>query len=266
MRRHTSCFAGILCCVGFALLPAAARAQDEDDGRDWTVTIGAGAVQAPDYEGSDDFQTLPFPFVAVDYRGIAYVRGTELGANVKVPLADAMVLKIGPMARFRRDRPESRNRDLKGLGDVGTGIEVGGALRMEVSRGWAQVSLAKDVLDAHKGAVGVVEAGWAFDLAPRLSASVAASSTWADQDYMRTYFSVDALQSARSGLPRFAAGSGLKDAGANLGLQYRLGDHWMVAGSAGYTRLFGDAADAPLVRLRGSPDQWQGALFLAYRF
>ena len=57
-----------------------------------------------------------------------------------------------------------------------------------------------------------------------------------------------------------------KDAGANINLRYRLTDHWMIAATGGYTRLLNDAKDAPLVRLRGSFDQWQGGIFVAYRF
>ncbi len=40
----------------------------------------------------------------------------------------------------------------------------------------------------------------------------------------------------------------------------------MIAATGGYTRLLNDAKDAPLVRLRGSSDQWQGGVFVAYRF
>ena len=74
---------------------------------------------------------------------------------------------------------------------------------------------------------------------------------------------VNAAQAARSGLPVYRAESGLKDVGAGLNLSYMLGRNWMVTAVGGYSRLMGDAADAPLVVRYGSLDQWHGGLFVA---
>lgn len=256
------------------LLPAAcliatqARAQPpEEKGGDWQVMLGAGAVYAPDFEGSDECEVQPLPFLSVAYRDIAYVRGQEIGVNlIRLQVSNDFSIKAGPLARYRRDRPEKRNSDLRGLGDVDLAVELGGAVAFEHKQAWVRVSLAKDVAGGHEGLVGEGEAGIRFNLSGTLTASATATASWADKDYMGTYFSVTAAQAARSGLPVYRAGSGLKDVGAGLNLSYMLGEHWMVSAMGGYSRLLGDAADAPLVVRRGSADQWQGGLFLAYRF
>lgn len=233
----------------------------------FTATIGAGAIYTPDYEGSDDFDIMPFPYLSVGYKDLAYIRGPEAGINVlRLKPSDTTKILVGPIARYRRDRPQKRNRDLAGLGNVDTSIEVGGSARVEIGRGWMQISYAKDVAGGHEGWVGTAEAGYSIPLSDNFTASINGTTSWVDQKYMRTYFGVTSAQSLRSGLPQFDAGKGIKDAGGGLNLQYRLGDHWTIAAVGSYSRLLNDAKRAPLVRLRGSASQWQGGAFLAYRF
>ncbi|MDZ3832730.1 MAG: MipA/OmpV family protein [Sphingopyxis sp.] len=245
-----------------------AFAQENGEGSDdWTILLGAGAIYAPDYEGSEDHELLPFPFVSIEYKDIVYLRGSEIGANLlRIRPADDVKLSIGPIARYRRDRPEKRNDALNGLGKVDSAFEVGGLARLAAGPTWIEVSLAQDVADGHDGLVGTATAGADVRLSEALSLTASASASWADEDYMQSYFSVNAAQAARSGLPTFITDKGVKDVGATMTLNYRIDDRWLVSATGGYTRLLNDAKDAPLVRLRGSADQWQGGLFLAYRF
>ena len=259
---------GAALAAAFLFLPTDVHAQEPPaEGDDWNIVVGAGAIYAPDYEGSKDYEVLPFPYVSVGYKDIVYLRGPEIGVNIiRIKPAEDMKISFGPIARFRRDRTEKRNRALVGLGKVDTSIEVGGSARLDIGRAWVELSVAKDVAGGHDGVVGIATGGVDFDLSDDLSLSLSGTTSWADNKYMRSYFGVTPAQATRSGLPVFSAGKGMKDAGANIGLHYRLTDHWMIAATGGYTRLLNDAKDAPLVRLRGSPDQWQGGIFVAYRF
>lgn len=260
----------LLIVPAICLIATQARAQSaegQQEQGDWQVMLGAGAIYAPDFEGSDEFEVQPFPFISVAYRDLAYIRGPEIGVNIiRLKATEDFSIKAGPLVRYRRDRKEKRNKDLRGLGDVGTSIEAGGALSFEYRQAWVRLSLAKDVAGGHEGLVGEGEAGIRFNLSDTLIASASAKASWADKDYMGTYFGVTAAQAARSGLPVYRADSGLKDIGAGVDLSYMLGRNWVVTAVGGYSRLMGDAADAPLVVRRGSPDQWMGGLFLAYRF
>lgn len=258
----------LLIVPAICLVASQARAQSgEEEAGDWQVMLGAGAIYSPDFEGSDEYEVQPFPFISVEYRDLAYIRGPEIGVNlIRLKATEDFSIKAGPLARYRRDRKVKRNADLSGLGDVGTAVELGGALAFEYRQAWVRLSLAKDVAGGHDGLVGEGEAGIRFNLSDTLIASASAKASWADKDYMGTYFGVTAAQAARSGLPVYRAESGLKDVGAGLSLSYMLGRNWMVTAVGGYSRLMGDAADAPLVTRYGSPDQWQGGLFIAYRF
>ena len=82
---------------------------------------------------------------------------------------------------------------------------------------------------------------------------------WATAQYMK-WFDITGTQSAASGLPAFRAHSGLKSAGASFHASYAFTSHWELLASLGYKRLLGDAAGSPVVKERGSPDQFTGAL------
>lgn len=249
--------------AALVLISKAAHAQEAAG---WSVALGAGAIYAPDYEGSDDLEVMPFPYVMIDYADRFYIHGPELGLNlVTFGLSDEARMHIGPLARYRRDRPERRNSDLSGLGSVDAAVEIGGAWRLQVGEAWLGATVAKDVAGGHDGVIATSEVGIARSLAPHLTGTVSATLSWANDDYVGSYFSITPDQALRSGLPAFDADSGIKDVGASIGLQYGLGRHWVLTAAGGYTRLLGDVADAPLVARRGSQDQWQVGLFLAYR-
>jgi outer membrane scaffolding protein for murein synthesis (MipA/OmpV family) len=96
--------------------------------------------------------------------------------------------------------------------------------------------------------------------------AVGAYTTWASNDYMETYFGVSAPDAASSGLPRYSAGSGLKDAGASLTGHYKFTKTWGVLGNLNYTRMLNDAEDSPLVGNVGDENQYTAVLALTYNF
>jgi outer membrane scaffolding protein for murein synthesis (MipA/OmpV family) len=112
---------GAAIAAAFLFLPADVHAQEPPaEGDDWTVVVGAGAIYAPDYEGSKDYEVLPFPYVSVGYKDIAYLRGPEIGVNViRIKPAEDMKISFGPIARYRRDRTEKRIRTARYRAGVG---------------------------------------------------------------------------------------------------------------------------------------------------
>jgi outer membrane protein len=98
--------------------------------------------------------------------------------------------------------------------------------------------------------------------------SVGPRAKLVDDSYNSAYFSVDAAQSVASGLPVFEAGGGLHSygIGATAIIPLTTDNTWSAVVVAGYDRLEGDAADNPLVQLRGSEDQASIGVFVSYRF
>ena len=102
-------------------------------------------------------------------------------------------------------------------------------------------------------------------------AFVSFEATHASGNYNDSYFSVTPAGALASGLPTYAATDGWKNWATTVGVNYDLsgdlrdgGLGLFVGGS--YSRLLNDAADSPIVRLRGDRDQWFAAAGLTYAF
>lgn len=235
---------------------------------DWDIRLGAGGLFQPDYEGSDDYEVKPLPLLMVNYRDLVFLRGTTLGANA-ITLQGPNPgdkLQIGPLVRYSFGRDEDDNDDLRGLGDIDGGVEIGGFITYTTGPWSAGLTLFRDVSDAHDGLTAELSAGHRLALGPKLMLRSKISTTWADDDYTQSFYGVTATQAARSGMRQYEAESGFKDAGITFDLDYRVTENWSVTGRVGYKRLLGDAADSPLVADRGSENQFITGLFVSYKF
>ncbi len=235
--------------------------EDADAARTLDVRLGLLGALGPEYEGADNYELDAVPYLRVSWHERLIFRGRSLDAV----LLGSDGWRAGPTLRTRAGRDEDDDAALDGLGDVDRAWELGGFLAFSEGPLRVRINAAHDLADAHGGLV--VDAGLAlrvpFDT-PWFSLRV--SGTWADDDYMESYFGVDAAQSARSGLRRFDADSGFKDVSVRLGSRIDLSEHIAALVSVGYKRLLGDAADAPLVADRGERDQFIVALGAMYRF
>jgi outer membrane protein len=91
-------------------------------------------------------------------------------------------------------------------------------------------------------------------------------TTYANDKYMDTCFSVDADKSLRSGLPVYKASAGLKSTSIGFTASVDLARQWTLVGRLGALRLAGDASDSPIVRLRDDASSTAFGLALGYRF
>jgi outer membrane scaffolding protein for murein synthesis (MipA/OmpV family) len=221
------------------------------DPREWDLTLGVVGGVVPDFPGADSYSFRATPHVRIVWHDRLFVKNETAGVN----LIKTRDLKLGLSVN-----------DLAGLGEVGDGVEAGGFLRVDRGRLRLHLQFHHDVASGHGGTLVKLGASTRLRLAGRAWGRVKAEATLASAPYMRAFFGVDARQSADSGLPEHAPGTGVKDLAISLSSGYDLTDHWSVGGVAGYSRLLGGAADSPIVRERGSPDQFVAGLGLFYRF
>jgi outer membrane protein len=260
--------AAFLGCAAVALLGGAAAAQEAAPEPAWKVSLGAGALFKPDYEGSDEYEVDPLPDISISYRDLVFLRGTTLSANLLTMnvLRPDGILQVGPLVRYRFGRDQDDNEALRGLGDVDGSVEAGVFARYRVGLWSTGLSLVQDIAGGHEGMLGEAFISQDVPLSERLRASLRGSVTWASDDYMNSYFGISPAQAARSGRAPFDADSGFKDIGLSLGLEYSLSAGWSVGGRIGYIRLLNDAADSPLVDEDGSANQFTAGVSLSYRF
>ena len=254
--------------VALAIFPAvSARAADpvlqRFDSPDWTITIGIEPRVLPNYEGSSNYRMLPFPLFDIRPAGTpARFRGPRDGASIGILETDQF--RIGPTLKLRLPRHEDAST--QGLGDVAWAWEAGLFAeywptkflrgRIELRRGFG----------GHHGFVADVMGDVVVPVTQQLTLSGGPRVTFSDTKAMAPYYTVTPEQSALSGLPAYDARGGLRSYGAGVQARYEWSPRWATHIFFEYERLAGDAANAPLVTMRGSRDQMQVGMGVTYSF
>ncbi len=264
----------IAAMIGVLSAQAAAQRPDAPDG--WSLSVGAGALVSPTYEGDDDYRLSLLPNIQIAY-GDRFFASVQDGVGYNVVNGER--LRAGPIARikFSRDADGSqpfaiagdRTTDLIGIGDVSTTIELGGFAEFDIGPLTASVE-ARQAVNGHDGFVadaGLRYGGRIFAFGPPIIYSFGPRLKIVDDSYNDAYFGVTPAQSLASGLPVFDADGGVHSfgAGATFILPLSRDNKMSAVFIAGYDRLTGDAGDAPLVQLRGSRNQAAVGLFFSYR-
>lgn len=190
-----------------------------------------------------------------------------LGVNA-ITLTDTNgrgAFRAGPLLNWRMARDQDDDSDLRGLGDVKSGVDLGGSASYEYGRLSLNLLGRKNVSHTELGANIELAARYKMRLPTGTMVNFGPSVSWASAEYMRAYFGVTTDQSRRSGLAAYTPSSGIKDFGLSAMAMHRLGAAWSLVGMGGYTRLVGDAADAPLVKERGSANQMRVGIGISYR-
>jgi outer membrane scaffolding protein for murein synthesis (MipA/OmpV family) len=224
-------------------------------------TIGVAAIAATEYRGSDERRTLLLP--VLDY---LWANGWFAGVTNGVGrnFSDSQGMQYGLRVTADLGRRESRAEALRGMGNIDVRPEVGGFFNYIVSR---QVFLTSSLRygsgDEGTGLVVDLGAGYFTELSPRWRVGVGTAVTYANANYMRSYFGVTTSQAAASGYPAFNPGTGARDARANAALTYEFNHRTSIMTAISMTRLLGDAEDSPLTRRTTSAT---GMVALSYRF
>lgn len=226
---------------------------------DWNVMVGAGAMYAPKFEGSDEFQVAPIPMISATFGDRVTVDPSGLEVDVLKSNGFKFTIKGGYDMGGGRDEDDSDH--LKGLGDIDAGALVGAQLSYEMGPVEFYASVDKTI-GGSDGLVGQVGANVSHHY-DRFIFSAGASATFADDNHMESYFGVTATQSARSGLRQYEASAGLKRFDVEASVTYMATEHWIIRSQAGVGFLTGDAKDSPIVQNDMQPS---AMLIVGYKF
>ncbi len=229
----------------------------------WKLGVGVGAV--PDYEGSEDYKAVPLLLIRAGWSSGRYIQ--FLGNMLKANVIAGDTWSAGPFLRYRGKRDDDvDNNRVKRMRTVDEAIELGGFVGYMINQWHLALLVAQDVNDAHDGLTASLEAGYTMKLEDGVNLGITAFTTYASDDYMETYFGIDADNANRSGLSQYSADSGIKDFGVMANLDYSPWENWGITGIVGLKWLVGDAADSPIVDKEGSEMQLLGGVMATYRF
>lgn len=264
-----------LMTIVFITLPAAAQDLDFSmvkvkisPSKNTILGIGAGVY--PDYEGSEEFTGLPLLQVQHNWTNGCYVNllGTGLRANV-IPHG---AFEFGPLMMVRPERDSVKEKQVDNLKKIDAATEVGAFASWSINRFMLLLQARKDVSDTHDGYLVDVGAACRVPLERNMQLIMIALASYASDDYMKTYFGIDVENGARSELPEYEtfpehkADAGVRDVALMAVLQYNLNSDWGLLGLLKYSRLLGDAADSPVVKDIGNPNQLMTGIIVNYSF
>jgi len=231
------------------LLPLASRAELSND-----AMAGLGLRTRPAYEGSNSQLTEPVPVLRY-FGPIGFARSTQgvLEGGARIQLAPG--LHAGAQLSYEAGR-RSGDADFlerRGVASIARGASVGVHAEWDASAGPVPVALLARLrrhTDTDLGlqadlrlSAGVLRSG-------PLGAGVFMQGTWSDRRSAAAYYGITPPQSASTGLPVFAAGSGWLSTSAGLLWSVDLGTEWVLVGNLEARRLRGDAALSPLAERR----------------
>ena len=229
------------------------------------IAMGLGAAAVPDYEGSDDMEGAPLLYLDVQWDN--YMSVNVFGNKMKANLLPHPVFKAGLIAEYIAERDDDVDNSQVGLlPEVDSSIMFGGFAGFEKNNWDASLEAMTDASDSNDGSMVRANLGYAYAINNDLKTRFGVFSTWADDDYMQSYFGVSAAGSNASGLREYEAESGIKDAGLNLTVNYTPWQNWGVMGLVTLKKMLGDAEDSPVVDDVGSDTQAVVGIIVTYRF
>lgn len=227
-------------------------------------TVGVGAGFAPEYEGSDDYQGVPMLMLTGKYdSGRSF---SLLGTNLRVNVLASNKFQFGPILNYRMGRDDVDNKVVDRMKDIDDAVEVGAYVLADLDNVLLGVDFLMDVSGEHDGMLVLGNVGYRWKVSEALVVTPNVFLTYADDDYMDTYFGIDSGNVGTSGLPRFQADSGLKDFGARVVASYAPWEKWGVMGILSYSTLLNDAKDSPIVDDEGDNAQAFFGLMATYRW
>jgi outer membrane scaffolding protein for murein synthesis (MipA/OmpV family) len=239
------------------------------------LTVGVGAAYGPSYEGSDDYKVFPLPLVQGRLGGVQI---NPRAGGISLDFVPG-TLNFGIAGRARFNRTGGiKDPVVESLGELDTAIEVGPSAGVSLSgllNPYDSLTFGADVLwdvaGAHGGMVVDPSISYFTPLSRGIAASLSVGGEYGDHDFIDYYYRVTPAQSLASGLAPFDPDAGVTKAGVNLLLGFdlngNLADGGLAAFAIGsYSRLMGDAADSPIVSVRGDPNQFLIAAGLGYTF
>ena len=254
------------------LAPCAAFAQDSEDKdaeeeSDWEVLLAAGLGVMPTYEGSVDYALMPVPYAYVNWRDFLILGPRGLTAN----LYKREDFTAGVALTFSSGRDEEGstffgsqgNDDLLGMGDIGAAAGAKVFATYDFPRFTLDTSLTRYLGRDNDGYLAELEINRTFVIEKILRITPSIELSYADKDYMQTFFGVSPAQAISSRFGPYSAGAGIKDVSLGLNVMQMLSRNWFIFLSGKAKFLIGDAEDSPISR---SNINGRLIISLGYRF
>lgn len=241
----------------------------------WSISAGGGIIMSPLYPGDDAYGVSLVPSIRLSYED-RFFASVEGGMGYAIIKDDKF--EFGPIAQVEFGRNSdgqgpfqiagADTNDLNGFEDIDTSVSLGGFAIY--SAGSMELSVkASKAMSGHKGAKAELTLAYKTKVrgfGPPIILSAGPNVKFADSDYINALFGVTSTQAASTGLATFNGSSGIYAYGASGTAIMPLTKKVSMTGLISYDQLTSDAASSPLVKERGSRNQFFAGVITSYKF
>ena len=226
----------------------------------WTIQVGIMPINWPVYKGSDELETIAFPYFSVEYKNRYFIHAIDgIGVYVK----DTPKYKVGLSLGYVIGREESDSSDLQGLGDIenGAAFNLFGEYRIGLYS--FSSKLTQRLSDENDGFTIDLDAAYTHFVNQTTVIKPALITSIANSRYHQSFFGIDETQANASGLSVYKPDAGITSAGVQIDVLRVFANRWNLFAQAKYERLLDDVEKSPIVL---DENQYTIALGIAYQF
>ena len=261
---------GLITAATFIGFLAVHTAEAAEEGRFKNSFIIVGPALSPEYMGSDSYDVVPMLVSAFDIWDVDFeIEG--LTARAGLLHWDNVTVGVTVDADMGRDS-EVDDQAIARMKEIDPAVN-GGAF---VSYNRADQLLQGDNLElrlagftdtsnVHSGAYATLGMAYTLPLFIPWRVEFELETTYANQNYMNTYFGIDESDAGASGVAQFKAGNSFRDITFTTNIAFFFSPQLGLFSRLGVTRLLGDAADSP-ISSRGDATGYFCGLGVLYRF
>jgi len=229
------------------------------------------ALNKNEYLGSDDKEIVPAIISTFNLFGNkTTIEG--LAARTELYAHNNWHAGLAVQFDFGRDK-EVSNKTIAALKKIKANINIGGYLSYTNNNLFLngdefelRFQSVHDVSSVHKGTLSTFTSTYTLPLFIPWRVEFELESSFADENYMDSYLSINQSDSLISGLTEYQASAGFLELNLNANVILFSNPSWATYMRIGYSRLLNDAAKSPIVKEQGSKNQSQLGFGLFYRF
>jgi outer membrane protein len=258
MRSQTQTITFLTATILFGALATPAAAQISNTvqldsaapGKDGGLA-GIALISTPQYQGSNETWKLAVP--VIDYQ---WANGWFAGVSngVGYNFSSEPMLDYGVRLTGNLGRREKRAKILRGMGDIKESAEISSFFNFKFTPNMGvNHSISYGAGNDHRGMLFNIEASFSNTMGSKLRAGGSLGASYANDNYMQSFFGVTQAQAQRAHLAQYTAKAGLRNTYVSGFVSYMVTDRTALSLVVASDRLAGDAKSSPLTKnLRSS--------------
>lgn len=253
--------------IAISLVASADQVQSKENDPAFIII---GPAVTNEYMGSDDYSVVPLIVANLEMDNLKI---EFEGLTFRAALAEYKNWTYGLTAEydFGRDN-DIENAIVARMTEIDGVINTGLYATYKVDS-WLQqsdefefrVAGFIDAGDTHEGMYTKMSMAYSLPMISAWRIQIELETTYANEDYMDTYFGVDRQDSLLSGLTTYNAGSSFRDVTLSTNIGLFSSPKWGVFMKLSATKLLGNAKDSPIVNV-GSSSQYLAGIGAYYKF